>query len=365
MKVHEVNKKVIANLVILLYFGIFFKPLTGNIHDAVLVIVIFFSFLLYFSSLKNLRKLDVYFYVLIFSTIPASILNYKINTDYLQFIMVVLMYLNVGKFSYVVGVYHTDKSVLKFILSIIFVVALVYSFTMEVSPEERSVNPNVIGMLITITFLFLMCVEVNFKLLALLWVLSAFITWYLVARASFLTILLIPMFSLLFDFMVKLKNSKKVIFHYLYAGLAASCIFLIANIEKYLDREIVLLLQSGREDLWFICLEKINESLIFGHGFGVVSSILNYQANSAHNIFLHIALQGGLLTLLALLMLLMNASLVYLKDRNFKKPFIGLWCLLTLSMFEVFIFQNNVALGLLFWILISYSYGSGKRSQST
>ncbi|MBW4481990.1 MAG: O-antigen ligase family protein [Tildeniella torsiva UHER 1998/13D] len=147
----------------------------------------------------------------------------------------------------------------------------------------------------------------------------------------------------------------------LLAGIAALVSF---NWESYLialGRDPGL---SGRTELWEAAIDKIKERPWIGYGYqgfwqegGGATEIWKqegYKPPHAHNGYINIALDLGLVGLFIFLLLLINnyiRSMVYLR---FSRSSIGLWPLLYITFFGVYNYSENTIVehNSIFWMLL-------------
>ena len=114
-------------------------------------------------------------------------------------------------------------------------------------------------------------------------------------------------------------------------GSIFSFLLVVINIQEYLNKVLDFIFQkdsslSGRTDLWTILILMVIQKPIMG--MGVVDSLSEithiYWANQAHNQFLQVLVQGGVLGLSFFLILLWSSfsKVDRIKNINLKEPFI-------------------------------------------
>lgn len=133
---------------------------------------------------------------------------------------------------------------------------------------------------------------------------------------------------------------------------------MLTNDEKREEDTSVIL----RRQVWKIAEERIGESPIFGWGYGAVSYVLPYDT---HNMYLRIALENGIPTLLILIWLLIKAILVSLKlyksseddfDKSIALGFIGSVTALAIGNFfgaRLTLLSTNAYFGILMGFVAS------------
>ncbi|WP_195837890.1 O-antigen ligase family protein [Tissierella pigra] len=112
------------------------------------------------------------------------------------------------------------------------------------------------------------------------------------------------------------------------------------------------ILMSGRNNIWIYAVDLIKNRAIFGYGFSAFS-IFNI---SPHNSYIGITLQSGLFGL-ATVILFIN-SIFNLMHKCRKDPIVkSCTCFfignLTVSAFEVMLFQGQLALSLFLWLIVA------------
>ncbi len=114
-------------------------------------------------------------------------------------------------------------------------------------------------------------------------------------------------------------------------------------------------LESGRDVIWPILLNHIEMKPWLGHGGGVLAETFTGLELSAHNQYIQVAIQTGLVGLAAVIWLLF---MVFLEagetEGSGYQRAIGLACISTVILensLEVFLLQNNIPVALLSWAL--------------
>lgn len=115
---------------------------------------------------------------------------------------------------------------------------------------------------------------------------------------------------------------------------------------------------SGRNEIWNFLILLIKEKPFFGYGAGVSLNTFFDTTLSAHNLYLQIALQVGILGLVCFVVFLFLLWRQFWNNRNRKvirfsaSFFIGILIYQTL---EVSLLQNNFSLSLIQWFIIGLS----------
>jgi O-antigen ligase len=120
---------------------------------------------------------------------------------------------------------------------------------------------------------------------------------------------------------------------------------------KYTGKNIL----SGREHVWETLLFLIKQQPFFGYGSGALLRDFIDTSLSAHNLYLQVSLQIGLIGLGLLVLILTLVWMMYLNGKGNPKVrlvasfFIGT---LTYQLFEVTLTQNNFGLAIIQWVII-------------
>lgn len=147
--------------------------------------------------------------------------------------------------------------------------------------------------------------------------------------------------------------------------LAAGCTLIYILAENYgLDSGAQVAgksLETGRQVIWRAAIDEIKESPWVGYGLGALpksyGSDSHYDNLSLHNHHLQWTYQTGLVGLLLFLWLLYR---LYRSSLNTKSGAISgafLLALIVQQSFEVVLTQNNLALALAYWGILSYGIG--------
>lgn len=122
-------------------------------------------------------------------------------------------------------------------------------------------------------------------------------------------------------------------------------------VYKYTGKNIL----SGRNELWSELLVLIENKLLFGYGSGALPRDFINMDLSAHNLYLQIALQVGIVGLSTFLFFLFFIWKTFWLNRHDPKIillacyFIGI---LVHEMFEVTLIQNNFGLSIIQWLIL-------------
>lgn len=175
--------------------------------------------------------------------------------------------------------------------------------------------------------------------------------------------------------------SRNKFFFYGYFLIILTTGFIFTTVYPYLDKYLPNVdyynnivyeytgknLFSGREVLWRIMIDIINEKIFFGHGSSVqLGNFLNVGL-SAHNLYLQIALQVGVVgVFLFLYFLFNNWKSIWLNRHDVRVKLFACYFLgiIVYQLFELSLLQNHFALSIIQWVIIglglSYSFNKSK-----
>ena len=140
----------------------------------------------------------------------------------------------------------------------------------------------------------------------------------------------------------------------------------MARVEE-LDRfrELVQLytgsaLFTGRDRLWPVLLDIISMHPFIGHGSGALPRDFMPTTLSAHNIYLQIALQVGLLGLFLFIFFFYRLWTLFWEARH--DPVVRLSAaylvgIMIHQLFDISLTQNNMSLGMLQWLILAIGVG--------
>ena len=111
-----------------------------------------------------------------------------------------------------------------------------------------------------------------------------------------------------------------------------------------------------KKDIWLALIELIKQRLLIGYGASASPQQFLPIGLSSHNLYLQIALQSGLTGLALLILLFWNIwKLFYRKvDSIYVKLAASFFvAAMVYQLFEVSLTQNNLAIGILIWLITS------------
>lgn len=228
---------------------------------------------------------------------------------------------------------------------------------------------------------YLVKTKTSYKQLKIFIVLS--LTTFLVLAADARSILLSMVFGLatylFWDFITK-KKIRFNLYFFMIAAINYFTIVIYPNLYKWkhfntinnwslalTDKPIM----TGRNTIWSQLLDLISIEPIFGHGSGVVPEDFLTTSLSAHNLYLQVGLQVGVVGVLLLVLFFFVIWKNYWKNNHDPRvKLIGSFFISIIihQTFEVTLTQNQFSIGLIQWIIIAlglnHSLGNRKNNQT-
>lgn len=237
-------------------------------------------------------------------------------------------------------------------------------------------NSNALGAYMAL-MLFFFAVMVRHGRRKLYWLLAAVmcgaIGYFTETRSVWLLLVTACVFFAGWNFISKSKLRFYATFGLLLAGVL-SFIFLyprLALLDNFKTYNMLMyeytgkLLLSGREDIWVYLVDRLRDSpwVGFGAGTGPESFAEFTDKVSAHNLYLQIALQTGVLGLCAFLAVLLAVWRLFWNGRDrfvVRLSACFFAAILVHQSFEVTLTQNNMALGLFQWWIAAIGASAAK-----
>lgn len=181
------------------------------------------------------------------------------------------------------------------------------------------------------------------------------------SRASWVELLMT--FSAYLYFKFKEQNNKIIKLMFVFFVLVLIFIIVLPNLETIGSLDIHRLsavylgkrLETGRVDMWFELLDALKNKYFLGYGTGIEPSMIDGRGLSAHNLYIQVLFQQGIigLALLTFVFSIVEITLLKFNNKEFSKAtsciFLGL---LARDFFEVSLIQNNIIISVTIWILI-------------
>lgn len=230
-------------------------------------------------------------------------------------------------------------------------------------------NSNVFGIIILCWIAFMYCLPIKKSRKGVVLFIGCF--WLLLssARSCLLALLFFVFFYGVWKKGQKCRsvNVKSSLWNGAFIGTTAGVILFTYLYSKMENMEIGKKLQilsqryfgknffSGRDDLWEGVLDLIMEKPVAGYGLDALPSDYLEINLSAHNLFLQIGFQIGIIGILLLFIILWNIMMCC--KANCKSAFSGysialIFAIIVHEVFEVCLLQNNLIVGLEMWFLL-------------
>ena len=249
-------------------------------------------------------------------------------------------------------------------------VLLVTVLFAQTKGENRVLNGNFVGMVAVLVYLaYLLTRLKGFLIHLLLFLILSYICIMNDAKSAILALFIGWLVNYVWKYVIDIP--RFVFF------LILSIIFFVIGAYVYLTAMGVIhmilapinmqdtaaeFLYSGREDLWHILFLSIYDSYWFGLGVGSQKVLLLGLANSAHNLFLQVLIQGGVGALFAVVLFFFQTMwLLYKQGSGSNTSAAIASTIFILSVFEVFLTENNLVMGLILMSLLSLSIGISHR----
>lgn len=126
-------------------------------------------------------------------------------------------------------------------------------------------------------------------------------------------------------------------------------------------------LESGRGLIWSYIINSLIDNMWLGFGSGTTLSDVSYFNLSAHNLFLQILFQGGIVGLLLCALFFISVFIMVYEIRDvyyFKLALAAFFAMFFVQNFEVMALQNNITIFFVFWALLGIGYGKNSNSKN-
>lgn len=378
----DLSSSMVFSLVLLLYISVSMLkiPLLPVVSKYIFLALIFLFVILLLMK-KPFTKKDL----ILFS--PFIILNlvYLFNLDSLKDLNALMIVVNQTSYALVIFLIY-NISWTKFqikILSYLYFISLPILLVLTFVATDM-LNRNTIGsftfFLTFFPLLYLNGYSNNLKRsrIVLIFTLTALIIFAADSRS----ILLSAFFGFLTYFGWKFITSKKSIFNlYFFLILAFNYFVIVVYPKMYTWKSYPILnelslkytdkpLLTGRNTIWSQLVDLITLKPWLGYGSGVVPENFLTTSLSAHNLYVQIGLQTGLIGIFFLLLFFFFIWKYFWKNRFDRKVtlassfFIGI---IIHQTFEVTLTQNQFGIGLLQWMIIAFglNYALNKNNLNT
>ncbi|HGA0509159.1 TPA: O-antigen ligase family protein [Bacillus pacificus] len=274
-------------------------------------------------------------------------------------------------------IYNLTENIIKY-MSIFGIAYVVICYILDVATNGRMsnilyTNPNTLGATVFYLYIFFIFRVNYFKTerIGNLYFLcvsffSIILIFYSQARSIWISLAVFFVTYYIWDFLCK----RKILTHIYICVILAFCMlfsFWYPRLPEYdfaLEWNSKLLeltgksLFSGRQLVWKDLLNSAMENPLLGYSFDMRFN----GGMSAHNMYLEIILQSGILGV-GLLLILFYCFWLYLcrygHYANSRISGAALIAIIIHQLFEVTLIQNNLAIGIMQWIIISLGFSGG------
>jgi O-antigen ligase len=378
MKIKKRNLFVLAIFIMIFFsfLNIISNPIFSLFGKILLIIslsLIFIYIILYYNDKKKIDRKIInvlkFLIILIFYYLILAFLNgiNDLNFDFkttLQLLLISSYILLIVKFKItdlVIKLFYFFGSLMIFILFVL----LVYE-RFPKGFEGFFANPNTLGALMSL-YLFFILIKFktsNKKILNIvLMIMSFLLLYYSMNRSSMLLVIIALSIILLWPIIIK----NKFIFNssfFLIIILITSFVYFYSTTDtiilKYLnDISIKFIgknIYSGRQQIWSQLISLIRRKLFFGYGPATQPGNLLNNNLSAHNLYLQIFIQSGVIGVSLFVLFLYDIWKNFWKNRTellTKYSASFFIAILIQQIFSVFLIQNNLSIGIVQWTIIA------------
>ncbi|WP_330949194.1 O-antigen ligase family protein [Virgibacillus sp. MG-45] len=343
----------------------------GNISIFVTLIVMFAYVMHYFVHTKSLLDAnDSLIHIAIAMYLIVYTISYysSANVDFIYFLKLSLF------FVFILGAVKlrwTPKHIRIFahLIGIVTLILFLHWVSLDFSQLRfKSIfrNPNYLGVLL-LTMLYFKIIAIKyssrierFYFLSLIMI-NLLVMYSTNSRSPVLALIVILIVWILLKkkvkilpylFLIVITLNSFFILIYIWLQQTSLGIFLNKLSIEYLGKS----LYSGRSILWEKIIQKIMEKPLWGYGVGIQPRELMDVRLTAHNQYLQILLEVGILGFLLFLFLIFVIWNALLKNMT---SFTARWSLsffigfLIYENFELTLFQNNYSIAMLQWVIIT------------
>lgn len=343
-----------------------------------------FNYFIYISKHKIIFKYDLILmcfaqiYLLILIINIGSFTKYRAIINIFEFFSLAIFTIVLSNVNYD-NIKIADKlTTINFIIFIVISIVTYLNNSNSIYNSYRSIyqNPNSLGIIAMSFFgtsiLFLKLT--NLKRYYFFSIAFLILTILSKSRSALIGILFSFIIYLIYNIISKNKRRWRVFFIFFLLSLSIIVVLYInitkfdfyyklaTTIYEFTGKNIL----SGRQIVWSHLINLVKNKLWLGYGSGAqLSNYSNIQL-SAHNLFLQILFQNGLIGLVTFIIFLFIVwnNLYSSKQNQITRLSSSLFCgILFLNLFEVTLIQNNMAAALIQWFIISIGLNKAKMEQ--
>lgn len=342
----------------------------GNI-SVTFTLFIMVMFLLKEFLNKKPQQLDTKnIYFVICSIIIFNIISYftNSNVNYLFLFKLLLLLLFIISSIKIKWTPQTLKS-FAYVFSVFFLFVFIHWIQLDFQSHRfKSIfrNPNYLAILLfTMLYLKIIAFKYSVKLEKLYFALLITLNIILIYNTNSRTVLLCVGIVLLswfifakmpklFSYLLPLTLLSNLTFLYIYIKIQNTSLGIFIN--KVSVNFFGKSFYSGRSTLWDSILLKVKEKPIFGFGLGTNARDITSTNLTAHNQYLQLLIEGGAVSLILFLILLISIwNLLIKRIGNFAAQLSAYFfiAILVYENFEMTLFQNNYSIAMLQWFIIT------------
>lgn len=318
-------------------------------HSIILFIAIIFSVLSLISALINQKPFEI--------------------TNTLQFISCVLFGLYISTIVWTKYKIKLVYILVTLYISLHFIIWILSGFPQLFTsfyPNSNTFGPYIF---LSLYFIFFKIQQTKFTVIDLLILMATLVLILASDARSILISAIIGLFIFIFWKIISRSKFIATIVYMIAIIIILSMIFVYPQlpqwqyfhiIEEWMLETFNKSLMSGREEIWIVILELINQKPFFGYGPDAIPAELIYENYSTHNLYLNIAMQSGILGLIIFIVLFYAIFITFVKSKESKTVRLAVAFLFTIlvhQFFEITLIQNQLSIGLIQWTIIGIGLG--------
>ena len=358
---------------------IFLVPVLPRAFIDYFYIIIFgLSLIIMWPSMRYLNKINFKIVSITILIILFSVMNFLIYSisisavsRFIQLMMCVSVLLATANYNWSFNDILYVKNIIRWLIVITTVLWIFYGFTIK-EYFLLFANPNCLGgaAFCYIALLFILSKRLKRIDICCVW-LALFLALISGSRSALMSILIFLVGKIVFSQFEKgALNYRWCFWCVLIIVIAIPVTYLYLYNSPYMEELNILSIKyfrknffSGRQALWGRTMEFIKQHLFLGNGMGVTLQLLFGESRSAHNWYLQVLLQMGVIGLVILLDWIAGIwNALYDNRRNniSRGASAFLIGVLVWQCFEVSITQNNLPLGIAVWVILGIGISGNK-----
>lgn len=186
-------------------------------------------------------------------------------------------------------------------------------------------------------------------------------------RSALVAIMFYAVISVIIKYRLKRKGQDKVFLNLLFLATIVGCVIFVfiytesgyTELGMKINQLSIMYfgknLYSGRQIIWHELIQAIEAHPVTGYGLDTLPNAIFNTHLSAHNTFLQVALQCGLVGMILLVNILRKISKAVISNRDYWYAAMGIACIISIIIHECFeacLVQNMLVVGLQMWFLM-------------